>query len=105
MTTSTHSLTLETDANEAAGVAWKIARPARNRLSVATDDPSSALFFLWWSTMEPSQKPETAVSTRKIPPMTEVEMTDLVVRYAQKIKANQTKLFVVKTSSAIPRSW
>ena len=47
---------------------------------------------------EPNQNPDTAVSTRKMPPMTEVEMTDRVVRYAQKVRANQTKLFVVRTS-------
>ena len=66
-----------------AGVVCRIARPIRNRTSVATDDPSIACFFLWWSTMEPNQIPVTAVSTRKIPAMTEVEMTDRVVRYAQ----------------------
>ena len=54
--------------------------------------------------MEPNQKPETAVSTRKMPAMTEVEMTDRVVRNAQKVRANQTKLLVVTTRSAIPRS-
>jgi hypothetical protein len=59
------------------------ARPIRNRASVATDDPSIAFFFLWWSTMEPNQIPVTAVSTRKMPAMTEVEMTERVVRYAQ----------------------
>lgn len=32
-------------------------------------------------------------------------MTDLVVRNAQKVNANQTKLFVVTTSRATPRSW
>ena len=105
MTTKTQSRTLETDANALAGVAWNSARPIRNSTSVATDDPSIACFFLWWSTREPNQKPETAVSTRKMPAMTEVEMTDFVVRNAQKVKANQTKLFVVTTSSATPRSW
>jgi hypothetical protein len=39
-----------------------------------------------------------------MPAMTEVEMTDLVVRNAQKVKANQTKLLVVTTRSATPRS-
>ena len=83
MTTNTQSLALETDANTWGGVVCRIAMPIRNRASDATDDPSIACFFLWWSTMEPSQIPVTAVSTRKIPAMTEVEMTDRVVRYAQ----------------------
>jgi hypothetical protein len=88
----------------AGGVRWSSTSPALNRSSVATDDASIACFFRWWFTIDPNHTPDAMVITRNTPPSVEVEMTERVVRYAQNVRANHTKLLVVTTRSVTPSS-
>src|SRR5687768_2580480 len=103
-TAKSQSGALRTDANASGGVSWNSVNPAMNSSKVATDDASIACFFRWWSTIDPNHTPDTMVITRNRPPSVEVEMTERVVRYAQNVRANHTKLLVVTTRSVMPSS-
>src|SRR5688572_22469648 len=101
----THKYGFETLVKVSGLIILRKVRAIPKNTAVAIEDPIIAAFFLLWSTTDPNQIPPRAVRTNQIPPRVEVETTDLVWRYIQKVKANQTKVLVTETSRVTPSNF
>ena len=86
------------------GFSVKTTTPAENKIKVTMLEAKIAVFFLYRSIIEPNQLAEKIERISQRLATIDVEMTEFVVKYAQKVKANHTKLLVVTATRVTAKS-